>query len=264
MIANATFADLERAIGRPITRHLARGPGMRLYVREGAVNVSVPRGLADAEVISFLRSQIIWLRKHLTKHDTGKSKGAAEFQLALSVDDRVPIFGVRKTIALSTGGAPFVEQPDSLTLLARPGINQLSTARKQLINALAAIHTQALGQDIRLMSEALGVSARRITIKPMRTLWGSLGPQNTMSVNFALVFAPRACTTYIAAHELAHVLERNHSKRFWAHVQRAYPDYESVHHYLRKHHSFLMRLQDSVLNTSGLLDDGAGIKQQTL
>ena len=53
---------------------------------------------------------------------------------------------------------------------------------------------------------------------------------------------------YIAAHELAHVLERNHGPRFWAHVQRAYPDFESVHRYLRKHHSFLMRLQDSVLN----------------
>lgn len=248
MIASATFADLERAIGRPITRHVARGRGMRLYVREGAVNVSVPRGFAEVEVISFVRSQLNWLRKHLSKHDTGHNKGAAEFQLALSSDDRVPIFGVTKTIALATSGAPFVENAQNLTLLARPGVNQLGTARKQLINALAAIHTQALGQDIRAMSEALGVNARRVTIKPMRTLWGSLGPQNTMSVNFALVFAPRECTTYIAAHELAHVLERNHGPRFWAHVQRAYPDFESVHRYLRKQHSFLMRLQDSVLN----------------
>ena len=250
MIASTTFADLERAIGRPITRHLARGRGMRLYVREGAVNVSVPRGLAEAEVLSFVRRQIPWLRKHLAKHDTGHSKGTAEFQLALNANDRVPIFGVSKMIELTPSGAPFVDQTDTLTLLARPGSNQLAAARKQLINALAAIHTQAVGQDIRLMSEALGVSARRITIKPMRTLWGSLGPQNTMSVNFALVFAPRACTTYIAAHELAHVLERNHGPRFWAHVQRAYPDYETVHRYLRKHHSFLMRLQDSVLNAA--------------
>ena len=121
MIASTTFADLERAIGRPITRHLARGRGMRLYVREGAVNVSVPRGLADAEVLSFVRSQIPWLRKHLTKHDTGHSKGAAEFQLALNTSDRVPIFGVSKAIELSTGGAPFVEHEQKLTLLARTG-----------------------------------------------------------------------------------------------------------------------------------------------
>ena len=260
MIASASFADLERAIGRPITRHVARGRGMRLYVREGAVNVSVPRGLAEAEVISFVRGQINWLRKHLSKHETGHSKGAAEFQLALKSDDRVPIFGVSKTIVLASSGAPFVEQAQSLTLLARPGVHQLSSARKQLINALAATHTLALGQDIRAMSEALGVSARRVTIKPMRTLWGSLGPQNTMSVNFALVFAPRACTTYIAAHELAHVLERNHGPRFWAHVRRAYPDYEAVHRYLRKQHSFLMRLQDSVLNVSVLPEGGTEIE----
>ena len=247
---SATFADLERAIGRPIARHVARGRGMRLYVREGAVNVSVPRGLAEAEVISFVRGQIPWLRKHLSKHEIGHSKGGLEFQLALKSDDRVPVLGVSKTIVLASSGAPFEEHADTLTLLARPGANQLSTARKQLINALAATHTSALGQDIRAMSEALGVSARRVTIKPMRTLWGSLGPKNTMSVNFALVFAPRACTTYIAAHELAHVLERNHGPRFWAHVRRAYPDYETVHRYLRKQHSFLMRLQDSVLNTA--------------
>ena len=247
---SATFADLERAIGRPIARQVARGRGMRLYVREGAVNVSVPRGLTEAEVISFVRNQIPWLRKHLSKHEIGHSKGGLEFQLALKSDDRVPVLGVSKTIVLASSGAPFEEHADTLTLLARPGANQLSTARKQLINALSATHTSALGQDIRAMSEALGVSARRVTIKPMRTLWGSLGPQNTMSVNFALVFAPRACTTYIAAHELAHVLERNHGPRFWAHVRRAYPDYETVHRYLRKQHSFLMRLQDSVLNTA--------------
>jgi predicted metal-dependent hydrolase len=247
VLNTTTLADLERAIGRPITRQAARGRGMRLYVREGAVTVSVPRAVAEAEIISFIRGQIPWLRKHLLKHDTGRDHGAAQFQLTLSADDHVPVFGVAKTILLDIGGAPFIESAHSLTLLAKPGANQLVTARKQLINALAAIHTQALGQDIRLMSEALGVHARRVTIKPMRTLWGSLGPNNSISVNFALIFAPRECTTYIAAHELAHVLERNHGPRFWAHVKRAFPGFEDVHRYLRKHHSFLMRLQDSVL-----------------
>jgi predicted metal-dependent hydrolase len=246
VITQATQADLERAIGRPIALKAARGRSMRLYVRDGAVMVSLPAGVRETDALQFVRNHIPWLRKHLDKHDAGAEHGDLAFQLQLSDDDRVPIFGRNRQILRSTGGPPFVENESSLTLLVKPDAHQLQNTRKQLLNALAAIHQQALGNDVRQMSEILGVSARRVSIKPMRTLWGSLGPNNSMSVNFALIFAPRECTRYIAAHELAHVLERNHSARFWAHVKRAFPEYQKVHAYLRKQHSFLMRLQDSV------------------
>jgi predicted metal-dependent hydrolase len=247
MLLDPNLDDLARAIGRPIVCQAARGRGMRLYVRDGSVTVSVPKHVGAAAVQAFVQSQLPWLRKHLDKHDAGKARGDASFQLDLGPDDRVPVFGAPRTITLSTTGAPFELSADTLTLLARAGPQQRVNAHKQLFSALAALHTQALRHDIRLVSDILGVTARRVTIKPMRTLWGSLGPENTMSVNFALIFAPRECTHYIAAHELAHVLERNHSPRFWAHVKRAFPNYEPVHRYLRNQHSALMQLQASVL-----------------
>jgi predicted metal-dependent hydrolase len=221
---------------------------MRLYVRDGAVFLSLPKALNAARAIEFVRGQIPWLRKHLQKQVVGAARGLEAFQLDLMAADRVPIFARPHTIELCKTGAPFALEQDRLQLLA----TDAKSAKRQLINALGAIHLKALQHDVKLVSDVLQVSPRRVTVKPMRTLWGSLQPNNAMSVNFSLVFAPRECTHYIVAHELAHVLERNHSARFWAHVKRAFPNFQSVHDYLHVHHSYLMALQDKVFSAENL------------
>jgi predicted metal-dependent hydrolase len=236
------FIAIEKAIGQNIFAQISRGRSMRLYVRESCVFLSIPKHVSKGDAISFLRSQMVWLRKHLLKQSVGLERGFEAFQLRGDPNDRVPIFGHQHNIELSKGGAPFVHSEGKLCLLAA----DLAGAKRQLINALGAIHLRALQHDVKLVSEILQVNPRRVTVKPMRTLWGSLQPSNAMSVNFALIFAPRECTHYIIAHELAHVLERNHSARFWAQVKRAFPNYEAVHDYLRVHHSFLMGLQERV------------------
>jgi predicted metal-dependent hydrolase len=242
LIDEPEFLAVERAIAQSIFVQPARGRSMRLYVRDNCVFLSLPKHVPNADAITFLRSQIVWLRKNLLKQSTGMERSSDAFQLIGAPDDRVPIFGIEHVIALNKGGAPFVHADNALWLLAA----DVTGAKRQLINALAAIHMRALQHDVKLVSEVLQVNPRRVTVKPMRTLWGSLQPSNAMSVNFALVFAPRECTHYIIAHELAHVLERNHSARFWAHVKRAFPNFEAVHDYLRIHHSFLMGLQNRV------------------
>jgi predicted metal-dependent hydrolase len=242
MLQDPDFVAIERAIGQSISVQAARGRSMRLYVRDNTVFLSMPKRVNSADAIAFLRSQIVWLRKHLLKQSTGLERSLDAFQLSGASNDRVPIFAIKHDIELSKGGAPYVQSDGKLSLLA----TDVASAKRQLINALSAIHLRALQHDVRLVSEILQVNPRRVTVKPMRTLWGSLQPSNAMSVNFALIFAPRECTHYIIAHELAHVLERNHSTRFWAQVKRAFPNFQAVHDYLRLHHSFLMGLQERV------------------
>lgn len=248
MSPESAFATIERAVGRTIRRTKGTGKVLRLAIRAGQLELKVPPGTPEPDVLRFLRSHLGWMRKHLDKHDVLSERGEHDFSLENGSADHIPVFGVRHTIVLTEAGAPYRIDQQQLWLLAEPGPVRARHAKKQLINALSAILHSAVMEDVRFYAQQLGVSVRKITIKAMRTLWGSLGPQDSMSINFALIFAPRHCTRYIVAHELSHVLERNHSERFWAHVDRVFPERKISERYLHQQHAYLMALQKQVLS----------------
>ncbi len=59
-----------------------------------------------------------------------------------------------------------------------------------------------------------------ISIKNQRTRWGSCARSGRVSLNCKLLFLPRDLVRYVMVHELCHLLEPNHSSRFWAHVRQ--------------------------------------------
>lgn len=81
----------------------------------------------------------------------------------------------------------------------------------------------------------LGVDARRVTIKDTRSRWGSCTSDGRLAFSWRLIMAPPDVLDYVAAHECAHLLEMNHSPRFWAHVARCRPDWKSERAWLRRH-----------------------------
>ena len=62
----------------------------------------------------------------------------------------------------------------------------------------------------------------------MRTRWGSCSRIGGIRLNWRLIHLPSTQIDYVVAHEMAHLLEMNHSDRFWAVVERLCPDYESI------------------------------------
>lgn len=61
----------------------------------------------------------------------------------------------------------------------------------------------------------------------MRTQWGSCSPKGEVLLNPHLIKAPRPCIEYVVAHELCHLREHNHSERFYRHLSRALPEWET-------------------------------------
>ncbi len=61
----------------------------------------------------------------------------------------------------------------------------------------------------------------------MRTQWGSCSPKGELLLNPYLVKAPRACIEYVVAHELCHLIEHNHSPRFYQHLSAMLPDWQA-------------------------------------
>ena len=83
------------------------------------------------------------------------------------------------------------------------------------------------------------LSVRRVTIRSQRSRWGSCSPRGTISLNWRLVQTPPWVRDYLVLHELAHLREMNHSRRFWAEVARLCPNYREAERWLKEHADLL-------------------------
>jgi predicted metal-dependent hydrolase len=102
----------------------------------------------------------------------------------------------------------------------------------------------------RLAAERLGVKLKRVSIRDQSSRWGSCSTTGVLSYSWRLIFAPPFVLDYLAAHEIAHLVEMNHSRRFWRLVERICPDFTRAKAWLDAHGSELHRygLQDSAGN----------------
>ncbi len=97
-----------------------------------------------------------------------------------------------------------------------------------------------LGEILRELNENyFRVSFNNFRFKRMQTRFGSCSSKRNINIAFRLLFAPREVFRYVCAHELAHLKEFNHSKRFWALVEEAVADYKNQERWL-KENGFLL------------------------
>ncbi len=87
----------------------------------------------------------------------------------------------------------------------------------------------------------LGVGIRRVSVRDQASRWGSCSTAGVLSYSWRLILAPSSVLNYLAAHEVAHLVEMNHSVRFWRLVQRLCPDHERAKIWLDVHGSELHR-----------------------
>lgn len=74
-----------------------------------------------------------------------------------------------------------------------------------------------------------------LRLKPLQSLWGSLNVADAVTLDAALLFAPPAVAEYVLVHELCHLLQRNHSPKFWREVETRCPDWRTQRDYLKLH-----------------------------
>jgi len=96
----------------------------------------------------------------------------------------------------------------------------------------------------------LGVSIRRVAVRDQASRWGSCSTAGVLSYSWRLILAPSLVLNYLAAHEVAHLVEMNHSAKFWRLVHRLCPDHERAKVWLDVHGSDLHRY--------GMPDGGPG------
>jgi predicted metal-dependent hydrolase len=90
-------------------------------------------------------------------------------------------------------------------------------------------------------AKELGVAIKRVAVRDQASRWGSCSTTGVLSFSWRLILAPNFVLDYLAAHEVAHLMEMNHSPRFWRLVQRLCPDHERAKMWLDVHGADLHR-----------------------
>lgn len=77
---------------------------------------------------------------------------------------------------------------------------------------------------------------RRVSIKNQKTRWGSCSRQGNINFNYKIALLPDRAVDYIIVHEMCHLAEMNHSRKFWNLVAKTVPDHREIRRELRKNH----------------------------
>ncbi len=103
------------------------------------------------------------------------------------------------------------------------------------IRHLTAQAKEYIPQRVAYYAPLLGVHPGRITIRKQKTRWGSCSAKGNLNFNCLLMLTPPEVIDSVVVHELCHLLEMNHSDRFYSNVFRVFPEYRKHHGWLKKH-----------------------------
>jgi predicted metal-dependent hydrolase len=225
-------------IGESYAIEVRRHPAARRYtlrVREARRDVVLtmpPRGSIQ-QAKKFAEKNIEWIAARLKR---------LPHPAPFAPHEMIPIRGVphrivhrpdaRGTAWMETGadGTPLLYVAGGAAHIGRRARDFLKReARRDLLAAS------------RRYAEMLGVSIGSVSLRDTASRWGSCSHSGSLSFSWRLVLAPPLVLDYLAAHEIAHRVELNHSKRFWQTVERIFPEWRRAEAWLRAHGPSLYR-----------------------
>jgi predicted metal-dependent hydrolase len=195
------------------------------------LEVVAPTAYNLVNLSEILREKKDWILKKLEVANRLADAEQAKLPQGRSVFYRGRQFLVETRVEPCSTGAVEVEE-DRLVVVVPPGMEgNTSAVLERWLRQMARL---VINQRIRVINEKLKLPINRVFIKGQKTRWGSCSQQKNLNFNWRLVMAPLPVMDYIVAHELAHLVEMNHSKKFWALVEQIYPGYKVHRAWLKK------------------------------
>ena len=189
-----------------------------LVTPDGRLEVRAPQRLTRAQINDIVAEKSVWIRKNMER-----ARRVADASPARELRDGSKLWYLGQSYALHfiEKGATRVHFSSEFTL----PVKTLPKAPELLAAWYKDQARQILTERTDYFAHQFGLKYRSIRITSARSRWGSCSQLNALSFTWRLVMAPIEIIDYIVVHELAHVVEKNHSRAFWSQVERMLPDY---------------------------------------
>ncbi|EBA16786.1 hypothetical protein RSK20926_03239 [Roseobacter sp. SK209-2-6] len=202
----------------------ARRMSLRISALDGRVTLTLPPRVPEDEALEFAAEKEDWIRAHLERHPAPVE---AEF------GNELPVEGAARRIS-SEKRRGVKLTPDELLVGGSNPKRSLERFLKELARDRLVAASDHYAQD-------LGRGYSRITLRDTRSRWGSCSSDGGLMYSWRLIMAPPKVLNYVAAHEVAHLQEMNHSADFWSLVQKLFGDSSAERRWLKEEGSSLHR-----------------------
>jgi predicted metal-dependent hydrolase len=200
--------------------------------KEGGVLVRAPLKLAHREVLAFVHQNSGWIARKL--HQVRALKGQTAPR-RFRDGEAFPFLGEPYRLRF-VDGADYLRKQDGEFRL---GIDLSSRAEDLFRTWYRARAREILEDRVTYFTIRMGLSCRSVRITNAKERWGSCSVAGSLNFAWRLVMAPPAVIDYVIVHELTHLVEMNHSRRFWERLGRILPDYAQRRKWLRENEHML-------------------------
>ena len=191
---------------------------LSITIDASGLRVAAPLRASWREVERFLRDKERWILRKLD--DWARAPRGAV--LHGETGEIVPVFGVPRVIEVRKGRRSVQDLDGRLVLSSRQRPLEVLIAWLKL-QTLAALRPRAAHY-----AGLLGLPAPRVAISNARTQWGVCTEGGLIRLSWRLAHVAPALADYVVAHEVAHLVEMNHSSRYWTLLEQLYPGWREA------------------------------------
>ena len=208
-----------------------RARRIKLSVDERGARLSLPLRASLIAGERFLHEHRGWLTEQFAAHAIHAGSG-----LLRDSTDTLPLRGAQLPLRWQAGRATrldFDGDRDGGLLFTAPASAGDAALQRALRDFYEAQGRADVGRWLPKYLQGLPRTPRRIMFKRTSTQWGSLAPDDTLSLDLSLVLARPSAFEYVLVHELCHLLHADHSRRFWREVETRFPAWRDERTYFR-------------------------------
>ena len=197
------------------------------------VKVSVPKSLSDNRVRELINKRTAWIKTKLNEESLKPPYKPKEYVSG----ETFPYLGRNYRLKVTRGDASTIKMVGGYLLAT---VNHSEKNKHYTVRHLLETwyHRQAarrLKEKTERLSKVIGVSPKSVSIKNYKSRWGSCSSNGDLTYNWRIILAPHRIVDYVVVHELCHLLEHNHSPKYWKHVEHYVPNWREHRDWLRKH-----------------------------
>ncbi|MDR2688687.1 MAG: M48 family metallopeptidase [Azoarcus sp.] len=213
----------------------ARRRSLALTIDHRGVRLAVPHGTPETMIMRFIHDHRIWLRERL-------AQWCQPVPLVLTDGATFPLLGAPARLRLDRDARRaawrHVDGTEELCMPASAAVGA-TIVRALKLRALAWF-----GDRVEEYCQHLAIAAPTVRLTSARSRWGSCSRISGIRLHWRLIHLPAPLIDYVVAHEVAHLVEMNHSPRFWKIVGQLYPDWQSARRRLREMAATLPAIDD--------------------
>jgi predicted metal-dependent hydrolase len=210
---------------------LDRPVALRRNARARRLSLRVDPALGEVVVVAPPRVPAPVIAEFVTRHAEWVRRRRAAMPGRTSFVDgaEIPLLGLPHRIAHDPAAGRRVRRLEGELRVGGPAEH----VAPRLLAWLRAEARRELLARSRAMAVRLGVTVAAVSVRDTRSRWGSCASNGRISYSWRLLLAPETVLDYVVAHEVAHLVEMNHSPRFWAVVDRLHPDADRCRAWLK-------------------------------